>query len=148
MSETAASTRIAHLVPAIGLLVLTAAYLNSALGFSFGSWSAPRAGFMPTIVGVLGTGLASINLVAIALKQPGRADLGELPVQAFLVAGTLFAYLPLLMVAGYIPATALVLVALIKVFGGKGWVLPIAIAAAASGATFVLFEHLLSLPLP
>lgn len=139
---------IVQLVTATGLFLVAAVYLNAALGFSFGSWSSPKAGFLPTSVGALATVLAAINLMTVVVRRTAQTELGQAPIRAGLVTVMLAAYVPLLAVAGYLPATFLVLVGLLKSFGAARWPVILAVAAISTGATFYLFESLLSLPLP
>lgn len=130
------------------LFVGCAVYVTNALNLSFGSWRAPRAGFLPIIVGTIGTLLAAANLIGTMLTPEPDADIGDAPWRAVLFAVALAAFVPALAVVGYIPATFAVLVALLKVHGAGGWLRPIAVAAVTSMATWALFSELLELRLP
>ncbi|SFZ85950.1 Tripartite tricarboxylate transporter TctB family protein [Devosia enhydra] len=137
-----------QLVVAGALLAITAGYLFLAFGYSFGSWSNPRAGFLPRIAGVLGTGLALINLVSTLLRRPADCDLGEMPLRALGVAAVLAAYPVGLSFGGYLASTAIVTFLLVKLFGARTWLMPVVVAAATSGGTYLLFARVLELRIP
>ena len=102
------------------LFIGSAVYLANAWDLSFGSWRAPRAGFLPIIVGTIGTVLAAANLVGTALAPEIEADIGDAPWRAALFAAALAAFVPALALMGYVPATFAILLALLKIHGAGG----------------------------
>jgi hypothetical protein len=136
-------------IVALALFLICAVYLHAATGFSFGSWSSPKAGFMPTIVGALGVLLSAANVVRVfRVGFSGPADLGASPSRALAFLVVLLLYAGLLGILGFLPATFLATLALLKVGELRGLVLPIAIAACFAGGIWLLFGRILQLPLP
>jgi hypothetical protein len=133
---------------AAGLLLFAVGYLYAATGFAFGQWSSPKAGFFPAIVGVVGTVLAASNLLVVLLRVGPAINLGTSPRRAVQVALGLGAYAFALAWLGFLPATAMVLFYLTKVFGSRGWWLPGAASTAAAALVYLLFQNLLQLSLP
>ena len=137
-----------QMVVAGALLAITAGYLFFAFGYSFGSWSNPRSGFLPRIAGVLGTGLATINLVSTAFRRPTDCDLGQMPLRALGVAAVLAAYPIGLNFIGYLASTGIVTLLLVKLFGARKWLLPLIVALVTSIGTYLLFARVLELRVP
>jgi len=148
MSEISTAPYRARIIVATALLAFAALYLYASLGLSFGAWSNPRAGFMPRIVGISGAALAAANLLIVILQERQTADFGEKPMRAVFFVLGLIAYVPALEFITFIPATGLLLLYLVKIYGAKGWVLPIGISALTAVGVFFLFSRLLQLPLP
>lgn len=136
-------------IVAVTLLLVCAVYLKAATGFSFGTWSSPKAGFMPTIVGILGILLSAANVVRVFRAGfAGGADLGASPKRALAFLAVLILYAGFLGVLGFLPATFLATAALLKVGEVRGIVVPIAVSACFSGGVWLLFGQVLQLPLP
>lgn len=149
MNTASNSPDRARVIVAAGLLAFAALYLSSALGLSFGSWNNPKAGFLPRIAGILGVVLAAANLLMVVLKERSRgAGFGATPLRALFFALGLIAYVPALQWLSFIPATGILMLYLVKVYGAKGWLVPVAVSAATTGLVYVLFRFLLQLPLP
>lgn len=148
MTDTSQPRSTARIVVAAGLLAFVALYLYAAFGFSFGSWNNPRAGFLPRIAGVLGLFLALGNLATVIISERQSADFGAKPLRAVLFTLGLIGYVPLLSVAGFMPSTGLLTLYLFKIYGAKGWIVPILVSAITAVAVFFLFSRLLQLPLP
>ena len=135
---------------AVSLLMLvgSASYLWFALKLSFGSVYAPKAGFLPTVAGVLAVVLALILVVG---RQPaGDADKsgGTNWRKFFFTLLGLAIYLMLLLNTGYIFATGIIMLYFLKVTDTEGWVGPSLIAAATALALYLLFEKVLAIMLP
>jgi hypothetical protein len=140
---------LAQRIVALALFLICAVYLNAAREFSFGSWSGPKAGFMPIIVGTLGVLLAAANVVRVFRAGPaGPVDFGRSPARALAFLAVLMLYAGLLGMLGFLPATFLATLALLKVGELRGLVRPIAIAACFAGGVWLLFGRILQLPLP
>jgi hypothetical protein len=136
-------------IVALTLFVLCAMYLRSATGFSFGSWSNPKSGFLPTITGVLGVLLAGANLWSVWRSvESTPADFGQSPPRAILFLAGLAAYVVLLTIAGYPASTFLVALWLLKIGDVKGWLAPLAISFLFTAITYALFGYVLKLSLP
>jgi hypothetical protein len=136
-------------IVAVALFLICAVYLNAATGFSFGSWSSPKAGFMPTIVGSLGVLLAAANVVRVfRAGAAGSADFGHSPIRALAFLAVLMLYAGVLGVLGFLLATFLATLALLKVGELRGLIWPVAIAGCFSGGIWLLFGRILQLPLP
>jgi hypothetical protein len=136
-------------IVALALFLICAIYLYAATGFTFGSWSSPKAGFMPTIVGTLGILLAAGNVARVFRPGfSGPADFGASPFRALAFLAVLLLYAGLLGVLGFLPATFLAALALLKVGEARGFVWPVAIAACFAGGIWLLFGRILQLPLP
>lgn len=136
-------------IVALVLFLICAVYLNAATGFSFGSWSNPKAGFTPTIVGSLGVLLAAANVVRVF--RAGAAEpinFGQSPVRVLAFLTVLMIYAGVLGVLGFLLATFLTTLALLKVGELRGLVWPVAIAGCFSGGIWLLFGRILQLPLP
>jgi hypothetical protein len=134
---------------ALVLFLICAAYLYAATGFTFGGWSNPKAGFMPTIVGVLGVLLSAGNLARVVqARLLGPADFGASPARALAFLVVLLLYAGVLGTLGFLPATFLASLSLLKVGQVRGFVFPIIIAACFAGGIWMLFGRLLQLPLP
>ncbi|WP_332719891.1 tripartite tricarboxylate transporter TctB family protein [Pelagibacterium mangrovi] len=148
MNITANSPDRARIIVAAGLLIFAAFYLYSAFGLSFGAWNNPRAGFLPRIAGVAGVVLAAANLLMVILKERTRSEFGATPLRAVFFVLGLITYVPALQWLGFIPATAMLMLYLVKIYEGKGWIVPVVVSAATTGLVYVLFRYLLQLPLP
>jgi len=57
-------------------------------------------------------------------------------------------YVPALDIIGYVVATTLLSVAVLRVLGGKKWWLDVALSLALSLGSYLLFANLLEVPLP
>ncbi len=129
-------------------VVLCAAYVFTADGLSFGAFSYPKAGFVPMIVGLGALSLAAINMVVTFAGERSftlpRTNVRQV---GLLVLG-LIAVLILLQIVGFLVATFVGLLYLLKVSGTGGWVVPLGISVAVSGGLYVVFDVLLHVPLP
>lgn len=140
-----------QLAVALALLAGCSLYLYAATGFSFGIWSSPRAGFVPTIAGCLGVALALGNLVRVlCAAKPDEVDLGASPKRALAFLAVLAAYAALLTMLGFLVATFAATLALLIVSQGRARraVLALAIAGAFAVGIWLLFGSVLNLPLP
>ncbi|KRE09689.1 hypothetical protein ASE63_03925 [Bosea sp. Root381] len=144
------SPRLVQLVVAVALFAGCSLYLYAALGFSFGAWSNPRAGFMPTIAGCIGVALALGNLLRVwRAGDAASADLGLSPSRALAFLAILAGYAALLGRLGFLPATFGAALALLMVSRGmRGPVVTLSLAAVFSLGIWLLFSRALDLPLP
>jgi len=124
-----------------------------ARGLQYGVWAngEPGPGLFPLLASLLI--VAAAPAVALEMRRPPAAA-PEKKDESVPTPGTLATYIavalawPLLLVPlGYAPASLLALLVLL-LRGGVGWMLSIIIAAAAVGASYLLFHTLLEVPLP
>jgi len=117
-------------------------------GFGVGSPKSPGAGFWPLSIAVLMIGL---GLVLILRPSPAsrasattEARWGKLGLTLATVAFYIIALEPL----GYLPTTALMLVAQLRWVENRSWRSTIVIALLAAVLSFLLFRVLLKVTLP
>jgi putative tricarboxylic transport membrane protein len=132
------------------LFLLSIAYLSVAQGLAFGSFQAPKAGFMPQLVGWLAV-IVSGYLFLQALRGKGDAKNVKLDLdwkRLFLLVGVMVLYVLMIKSVGYLLCSILALFATFKIAKVKGWVVPGVISVVASGAFYFIFRVLLSISLP
>jgi hypothetical protein len=111
----------------------------------------PQAGFMPLLVGAmgLGTGLIlfinSLRDTTTQSAEPISLD-GKWRFTGCLLSSVIF--IPVFEYAGASVAIFLLVLALTKILGAKGWLQPIILAAMSSVIAYVLFFTILDVPLP
>jgi len=137
---------------AIFFLILSVIYTYDACSLSFGSFMAPKAGFMPLIAGSIGIMLALVLTIS-ALFQKGCKETGSAKADIngrkliFLIIGILV-YLILFRLLGYMAATFISLIYLLKVTETAGWVYPCFFSAGIAVSFYFLFSELLGSNLP
>ena len=125
--------------------------LAGSVQLGFGSLSQPGAGLFPFFAGlmiVIAAPIAIVNSIIgrgsesefILKKDAFRTLAGAIAV----FAGWILA-MPTL---GYVVVTFAAVLALAKLLGLEGWLKPLALSAATSLATYILFDRLLYLDLP
>lgn len=139
---------IAQRVVAFLIFVVCVVYLHTASGFTFGTWSSPKAGFVPTLAGVGGLILSAVNLLRTFRAGERRADFGPAPGKAALFLVGLTGYVLLLGWIGFLGATFVALLYLLKISDLRGWLKPLALSASVSVGAYLLFNNLLQLTLP
>ncbi len=125
--------------------------LAGSVQLGFGSLSRPGAGLFPLFAGlmiVIAAPIAIVNSIIgrgseseFILKKDGFRTLAGL-IAVF--AGWILAMPPL----GYVVVTFAAVLALARLLGLEGWLKPLALSAATSLATYILFDRLLYLDLP
>jgi len=140
---------------AVFFLVMSISYLILARQYAFGTVHAPSAGFIPTLVGMGATVLAVINLVGTLMRYIGNRMLlkEDILTQAQIrrvlwYSLGLILYVILLKVVGFLPATFVATVYLIRVAGGKDWRIVIIVAIGISAGFYYIFQYLFGLMLP
>lgn len=132
------------------LLVFSITYLYLGRSLEFGSFAAPKNGFLPKLIGILAVVLTMINVI-IEIRKPAEenAEFKKTnPKKALLFITGCLIYLVLLNYIGYLVATLIALFLLIKFTGIKGWVAPLLVSVGVSVSFFLIFSKLLSVPLP
>ncbi|MCE5286940.1 MAG: tripartite tricarboxylate transporter TctB family protein [Pelosinus sp.] len=122
-------------------------YAVYAYGLSFGVMSSPKAGFLPTIAGTAAV------IIAILIISSGQWTVNIKKERVYwrksiLVTAGLIFYLVGLAVVGYIPATFLVMLYLLKLMEVQDWLIPAIISAAVALFCYGVFNGLLSISLP
>jgi putative tricarboxylic transport membrane protein len=143
----------ASIIASALLVILGSAALYGAIDMGIGTPEVPDAGFFPLLASLALAGLAATHLIAELRKPPEPdSELAEGPPasqrMAISVIASLIAYVPALQWLGFLIATALLVTALLAVFGLRR-LLPYAIAVPVlAGGSYLLFDLVLGLPLP
>ena len=143
MKKSAIATSILFLILALGAFI-------ESIKLPFGRVSAPAAGFFPAVLAVL---LALTSLVAFvealrgshenaAQAEPLRWKKILLTLGSLLVFGFVFERL------GYLLATFLIIIFLLRAVERQSWGLALSVALSASLVSYIVFGLLLGTPLP
>lgn len=126
-------------------LLVTVIYTYNACSLSFGSFIAPKAGFLPVLSGCLGVALTLVQLMLCTRKgSEGYIHLRKL---VFIIIG-MSVYILLLKFVGYVFAVFISLLYLLKVTETEGWIFPCLFSAGTAVGFYVLFANLLGSNLP
>ena len=135
---------------AVMLIIFGLTFLIFAQDLEFGSFVAPRPGFMPKVFSSIMILLSIFNLVnEWRINNSVPEDLRNviwLRAGLFIISCVL--YVVLLKVIGYLPATLIALFIMIKFTGIKGWLGPILATLGVSFGFWIIFTKILSVPLP
>jgi len=124
------------------------AVMIGAIRLRLGTPSEPQPGFFPFVAGVILVVLCVILLLrAFSGRGEGADPFGELWRPAILAIG-LFTYSLLLDSMGYIIATIILSLVVLRVLDTKTWLKLVAISLILSIGTYFLFDRLLDVPLP
>ncbi len=119
-----------------------------SIGYRLGTPSEPQPGFFPFLAGGILVVLSTILLVRAFSGRGEEAEpFGELWRPAILAIG-LFLYSLLLDSMGYIIATIILSMVVLRVLDTKAWLKLVAISLILSVGTYFLFDRLLDVPLP
>lgn len=136
---------MAERVSSAFFLFFCAGYAYLSTGYSFGTMTSPQSGFLPIIVGIIGTVLAAINLFNVLKAKPKTAE-GSPPaidwLRILLFSVGLLVYILILRPLGYFMSTFLALLYLLKVAGVNGWMIPTVVAGIVAGGFYILFVKL------
>lgn len=132
------------------LLMLSIFYTICARGYSFGTPTAPKTGFLPQLVGYLAIVVSAYLFV---LSLAGKGDSKDVRLQCdFKRLGLLILsmalYILLFKPLGYLVSTVLLLVATMKIGKVKGCKVPIIVAVITAVFFYMVFKVFLSVPLP
>lgn len=135
-------------------LLLSAGYaVEAANTLPMGSLSEPGAALFPILVAVL-MAISSLALVVEQARLTGSADASlPLPRGADLrrllgIALSVIGYIWLLSYLGFLVASILMALALVRLLTAGSWVRTAVVALAISISTYVLFVVILGVPLP
>ena len=125
----------------------SAAYLYGATGLAMGSLSAPKAGFLPIVVGAIALALSAFDLVKTLPAAHGEPQQTSYT-KALAGVAVLAAYILALPFFGFLASTTICTFLLLKIAGARGYVVPAIISVLLAGATQFGFGTLLNLQLP
>ena len=124
------------------------AVVIGSLGLPLGTPLDPQPGFFPLLAGVFLSGSSIIHLVRTFLKKSGPMQaFGAMGRPASLIAG-LFIYSFILAPVGYVIATIMLSVMILRILESKSWWRLVTISVAASIGSFILFDRILGVTLP
>jgi hypothetical protein len=132
---------------ALFFFIGSAAYLYGATGLAMGTLSAPKAGFLPTVVGVMALALSAADIVkTLRAAADGPPDTNF--AKALSGVAILAMYILALPFLGFLASTTICTFVLLKIAGTRGSVVPAIISVLLAGATQFGFGTLLNLQLP
>ena len=146
--STSSGARRAHLVCGAILLALGALSLVELVRIK-DEWQGAKLlpGALALVLAALGAGHFVPSAAVSAGDAPRWPDaLGWRRI--VLVFGLLAIYVAGLPWVGFLPATAIFVLVLLRGLGDYSWVKAIALTAAIALASYIVFQHLLGMPLP
>jgi len=129
-------------------LIFSLTYLFFAQDLSFGTLGAPKAGFLATLAGFIATALSLATVVKPEPQQKKDMVDGINLTKVLFVAIGLLCYVAILDVVGYLAATFIIMIYLLKVTDTVGWIIPICLSMAISLGFYVVFKNYLGIYLP
>ncbi len=121
-------------------------YLLKACQLHFGTFHKPGVGFLPVLSGAAAALLSLYHLVQSFREEFADQAVNWRKIGVFGLSLTVYALV--VDAVGYAVATAGLLLVLIKLFGGAGWLRPVIVAVLAAYGSFFIFSELLAVPLP
>ena len=150
MSRGGKSMKKSATIASLLFVALAVGAFFESMKLPFGTVSAPAPGFFPAVLAVL-LALASLLAFVEALKNGDEgAGHGERVSWKKIVStvAALFVFAFVFEQLGYLVATFLFIIFLLRAVEQKGWGLAVAVAFSASFVTYVVFGLLLGTPLP
>jgi putative tricarboxylic transport membrane protein len=144
---------------AISLFLFGAVTAALSMQYPLGTLRMPGSGFFPLLLGVMLMGLAAAQAAQLLLARPKPAAapepkpavpawrLDDAARRVLLFIGVVALATALLQPIGYVAANFLLMLGLLRVFGG-GWRASVLIAACSAIASYVLFVRWLEIPMP
>jgi putative tricarboxylic transport membrane protein len=139
------------------VLVLSGAFfLVYGLAYPLDQWANPGPGVFPLMVGAVWVILALYQLIR-SFRIPGpvhETTVKEKVFHSFVESKPLFMiiafviYLTMVRWVGFFVSTFLFVIVISRLFGGKGWVRPIALSTGVNVFCYFLFEVWLKLSFP
>ena len=115
---------------------------------SIGTVREPQAGFFPFVGGVSLIVLCLILLIqGLRGRSAGIQAFGELLRPVFLILG-MVVYILLFDLVGYIIATIILSIIVLRILDTKSWWVIAGVSFSLAVGTYILFDRLLSMPLP
>lgn len=132
------------------LLLLSLFYTICARGYSFGTPTAPKTGFLPQLVGYIAVVVSAYLFV---LSLAGKGDAKDVKLNCDykrlgLLILSMILYIVLFDTLGYLICTVLLLIAAMKIGRVKGWKVPLIVALVTAVFFYAVFKMFLSVPLP
>ena len=133
-----------------GLFLLSILYTYFARGYSFGSPTAPKVGFLPQLVGYCAIVISGYLLVRSLM---GKGDAQNVKLRCDykrlgLLVLSMVVYILIFKPVGYLISTAALLYAAMKIGKVKGWKIPAVVSVLTSVFFFLVFKVFLAVPLP
>ncbi|ATW23477.1 tripartite tricarboxylate transporter TctB family protein [Candidatus Formimonas warabiya] len=144
------------IVSSIALLALGAIYSVYSLQYKIGDIIyAPGSGAFPLLIGILLMLLSAVLLFLSVKKQRAIKERAAKEAHKFhlnkafwLTCIGLLIYTFVMPLIGFFLATVILNFYLIRVLGGKGWLVPLVISLALGGLLYWLFGMMLKIPVP
>ena len=132
------------------LLLLSLFYTICARGYSFGTPTAPKTGFLPQLVGYIAVAVSAYLLIVSLM---GKGDAKDVKLQCDykrlgLLILSMVLYIVLFDILGYLVCTVLLLIAAMKIGRVKGWKIPLVVALLTAIFFYAVFKMFLAVPLP
>lgn len=141
-----------EIAAAAALALLSGYILLAASRLNLGSVRVPQTGFFPRVLAVLLVLLAVIELVRALRQGPSAAAPGKIEIEGWFRIGatlTIMAGFALILERlGFLLATFLLMVLLLRAIEAPRWPKAIVVALLASLISYGLFAWLLGVPLP
>lgn len=139
------------LVGGLGFLLLALVGVEESLRLPLGSWQSPAPGLFPLLVSLVLVGMA-LTLLVVTLGTRASAPPGPSSearrTKVWWTLVSLLAFYALLEPLGFLTTSFLFLFFLLRAIAGQRWGVTLAIGAAASVSSYLVFDRLLGLPLP
>lgn len=139
------------LVVTLGLTILGLAIAIGGFRLKVGSVSVPEPGFFPFLAGAVAAALGLCRLVVTGLQKThsqGSSEGAGAPRKAAALAAALAVYTLVLDQLGFMLATSLLAIAVMRIARPQSWISTIAIAVTLSVACYYLFSVVLKVSLP
>jgi putative tricarboxylic transport membrane protein len=130
------------------LIIIGTSVVVGSIRLRIGTPTNPQPGFFPFLGGVILVGL-SLILLAYGWRGHGKRieAFGEIRRPAILVMA-MAGYVGVLDHLGYVPATFLIALVILRVLGVKSWKVLGLASVLLAGGTYLLFARLLGIELP
>ena len=129
-------------------LIISSIYTYYAANLSFGNFTEPKAGFLPMLAGSIAILLSSALVIrSLAGQCPVKTSAISWRKLAFIVIG-LTTYIILLTLVGYLAATSIIMLFLLKMTDTQNWLVPGLLSAGIATSFYFIFERFLGSKLP
>jgi len=132
----------------IFFLIVGIGDIIGALGLPLGTPLDPKPGFFPLLAGVFLLCLSIIFLVRAFLKRNTERQAFGAVWRPGLMIGGLVIYTLILDLAGYVIATLILSLTILRILETKRWWRLVTISLAASIGSYILFDRVLGVTLP
>lgn len=129
-------------------LLFSLVYIFFARELSFGTVAAPKAGFLPMLAGITAAILSIVIISRQLLEKRAQKESPFSSRKLFFVLVGLVLYVILLGVIGYVFATLIITLYLLKVTDTAGWFCPCSVSLGLALGFYYVFEKFLGTNLP